>query len=81
MRSETCALIEDAVGRGSIQPDARQHVAQLHRISNGIPRVLEQLLLELAARKYKINKSVGLNLLELDRRIHEFTRATFDPEQ
>jgi hypothetical protein len=38
---------------------------------------LEELLVELGARKYKIGSSSGLNLLNLDRRIHEVTEGRF----
>ena len=40
-------------------------------MSGGNPRILEELLIELGARKYKIDGSFGLDLLDLDRRIHE----------
>jgi hypothetical protein len=64
-------LVAEAVARGNIQNDAREHVNDLHRISGGNPRVLKELLLELEGRKYKIGSSFGLGLLNLDRRIHE----------
>jgi hypothetical protein len=70
-RIETSALIEHAVARGKIQADAREHSAYLHQLSKGVPRVLEELLMELAARKYKIDSSLGRHLLDLDRRIRE----------
>jgi hypothetical protein len=70
-RGETAALIENAVAQGNIQADAREHTAYLHQLSKGVPRTLEELLIELAARKYRINNSFGRHLLELDRRIHE----------
>jgi hypothetical protein len=41
----------------------------------GNPRILEELLIELAAREYKIDSSFGLDLLDLDRRIHEIDVA------
>lgn len=34
------------------------------------PRVLEELLIELAAREYRLENSFGRKLLDLDRRIH-----------
>jgi len=70
-RGEVCALIEHAVVQGYIQPDAREHTAFLYKLSKGVPRILEELLIELAARKYRIDSSFGQHLLELDRRIHE----------
>jgi hypothetical protein len=70
-RGEVCALIEHAVIQEYIQPDAREHTAFLYKLSKGVPRILEELLIELAARKYRIDSSFGQHLLELDRRIHE----------
>lgn len=72
---ETRMLIEQAVEQGNIQPDARVHTDELHRMSGGNPRILEELLIELAARQYKIDSSFGLDLLDLDRRIHEIDLA------
>lgn len=81
---ETRALVAEAVAQGNIQGDAREHVDELHRMSGGNPRILEELLVELGARKYKIDSSFGLDLLELDRRIHDIDlsiRATADTEK
>lgn len=81
---ETRALVAEAVAEKSIQEDAREHVHELHQMSAGNPRILEQLLIELGARKYKIGSSFGLNLLNLDRRIHEIDlsiRATAEREK
>jgi AAA ATPase-like protein len=72
---ETRMLIDEAVAQGNIQADAREHTDELHRISAGNPRILEELLIELAAREYKIDSSFGLDLLDLDRRIHEIDLA------
>jgi hypothetical protein len=68
---ETRMLIEEAVAQGNIQADARKHAKELHGMSRGNPRILEELLIELAAREYKMDGSFGLDLLDLDRRIHE----------
>ena len=70
-RVETSALIENAVAQGNIQADTLEHIAYLHRLSKGIPQLLEELIIELSTRKYKIDSSFGWHLLELDRRIHE----------
>jgi hypothetical protein len=75
-RVETSALIENAVAQGYIQGDAREHIADLHRLSRGEPRRLEELLLELAARRYEINSPAGWRLLEIDRRIQEIALMT-----
>jgi hypothetical protein len=73
--SETRRLICRAVNEGHIQPDSRVHARELHRMSKGNPRVLEELLIELAAGNYKMDTSFGLNLLALDREIHQFDVA------
>jgi hypothetical protein len=65
----------EAIAEGNIQPDAREHLDELHRMSEGNPRVLEELLMELASRQYKMDGPCGLELLELDRRIHEIDLA------
>lgn len=73
--AETRRLILEAVAAGNIQSDARRHISELHRMSAGNPRILEELLIELAAREYKMDSSFGLNLLALDREIHELDIA------
>jgi len=67
--AETSAAIQHAVASGTIQSDAVRHTIDIHHISKGIPQILEQLLLELANRRYQMDRSFGLNLLELDRQI------------
>jgi hypothetical protein len=73
--AETETLIEQAAAQGSIQADARKHADELHKISGGNPRILEELLIELAARQYEMDSPFGLDLLDLDRRIHEVDLA------
>ncbi len=73
--AEACRLILEAVAEKNIQPDVRQHIRELHRMSHGNPRMLEELLIELAAREYKMDRSFGLDLLALDREIHELDLA------
>lgn len=73
--AETRRLILAAVAAGNIQKNARDHIRELHRMSRGNPRILEELLIELAAREYKIDSDFGLNLLALDREIHEIDLA------
>lgn len=68
--AETHRLIAEAVAAGNIQSDARRHMGELHRLSRGNPRLLEELLVELSARHYRMD-SFGVALLELDRKIHE----------
>jgi len=67
---DTGQFILEAIAEGNVQPDAREHLDELHRMSEGNPRVLEELLIELASREYKMDGACGLNLLDLDRRIH-----------
>lgn len=72
---EARMLIDEAVAQGNIQVDARKYADELHTMSGGNPRVLEELLVELASREYKMDGVCGLDLLDLDRRIHEIDRA------
>jgi hypothetical protein len=68
---ETRTLVEAAIDLGNIQPEAREHASQIHHLSKGSPRILEELLIEMAARKYQMNTAFGMHLLDLDRRIQE----------
>jgi hypothetical protein len=72
---DTGQFILEAIAQGNIQPNAREHLDELHRMSEGNPRVLEELLMELASREYKMDGVCGLELLDLDRRIHEIDLA------
>jgi hypothetical protein len=72
-RQEAQVLIEHAVTIGSIQPEAKAHAHHLYRLSKGNPRILEELLVELAGRTYDMEKPFGWHLLDIDRRIHELT--------
>jgi hypothetical protein len=70
--NEARALVEAAVDSGNIQPEARNYVSQIYRLSKGMPRILEELLIEMATRRYKMGTSFGMHLLDLDRQIQEF---------
>jgi hypothetical protein len=74
-QSEVRILIEEAVTLGKIQPEAHERVAQIYRLCKGTPRILEELLIELAAREYKMGSSFGIGLLDLDRRIQEISSS------
>lgn len=74
-QADTVALIEEAIALGNIQSEAREHTAELHRLSKGVPRILEEFLIELSARKYKMGTAFGMHLLDLDRRIQEIDTA------
>jgi hypothetical protein len=78
---DTGQFILEAIAEGNIQPDAREHLDELHRMSEGNPRVLEELLVELAVREYKMDGPCGLDLLDLDRRIHEIDLAIKTAEE
>jgi hypothetical protein len=70
---ETRVLLEAAINAGRLARLPRNHYSQLHRLSKGNPRVLEELLIELASRDYRLEDPFGRRLLDLDRRIHNFT--------
>jgi len=53
-------------------------------MSGGNPRILEELLIEIAVRRSKTDDAFGLDLLDLDRRIHEIDlsiRATAETKK
>lgn len=79
--AETRRLILAAVAAGNIQKDAREHIREVHRMSGGNARILEELLIELAEREYKMDSDFGLNLLALDRDIHELDLAVRAAQQ
>src|SRR5436309_11267706 len=72
---DTGQFILEAIAQGNIQPDVREHLDELHRMSEGNPRVLEELLMELTSREYRMDGLCRLDLLDLDRRIHEIDLA------
>ncbi len=78
---ETEQLVRKAIAQGNIQPDAAEHLAELRQISHGNPRILEELLMELAARRYTMRGAHALELLDLDRRIHQLTKGRAVPKQ
>ena len=76
---DTGQFILKAIAEGDIQPDAAEHLDELHRMSEGNPRILEELLMELATREYKMDGIRSLELLDLDRRIHEIVASASLP--
>lgn len=50
-KTETRLLIAQAVMKGEIQSNALRHVSSLYLLSEGNPRLLEELLVEFSARK------------------------------
>lgn len=71
--SETALLVQSAVDSGRVPASMKNHTAALHRLSHGNPRALEELLIEVSSREYRLNARSGRKLLELDRRIHVAT--------
>jgi hypothetical protein len=43
--------------------------------------MLEELLVELSARSYRVSNTAGRHLLEIDREIHSFERAMEESAQ
>jgi hypothetical protein len=66
---ETAALLQSAISADQLPQLSRNHISQLHRLSKGNPRVLEELVIELASREYRLDCSFHRKLLDLDRRI------------
>lgn len=71
--SETALLVDSAIDSGRAPASATAHVPALHRLSRGNPRALEELLIEVSSRNYRLDALPGRKLLELDRRIHVTT--------
>lgn len=67
--NEIGALLKSTMSAGRLPALSRNHVSKLHRLAKGNPRVLEELLTELAAREYRLDDSFARKLLDLDRRI------------
>lgn len=71
--NETASIIRSAVSGGRIPASTANHIRQLHRIVGGNPRAVEELLLELSSREYRLENMFDRRLLQLDRRIHNTT--------
>ena len=70
---ETAAFLQSAISADQLPQLSRNHISQLHRLSKGNPRVLEELVIELASREYRLEDPFDRRLLDLDRRIRNFT--------
>jgi hypothetical protein len=68
---ETQMLVEAAVRGGSVPAETLNIVSWLHRRAAGNPKILCELLKEIARGHYDLSNSHALRLLNLDRRIHE----------
>lgn len=69
--SETLLLVGAAVRDGSVPADTLDIVEWLHRHAAGSPKILCELLKEIARGHYDLNQPLALRRLDLDRRIHE----------
>ncbi len=70
VRSESAAIIQSAVNSRRVPTSIKDFIPALHRIAQGNPRALEELLIELATRDYRLERPFERNLLALDRPIH-----------
>jgi hypothetical protein len=77
---ETAALLQSAIKADRLPPLSRSHISQLHRLSKGIPRMLEELVVELASREYRLDRSFDRKLLDLDRRIQNSIAPFIDDD-
>jgi AAA ATPase domain len=68
---ETLLLVEAAARAGRVPAEALKIVEWLHRRAAGNPKVLCELLAEIARGHYDLSQPLALRRLELDRRIHE----------
>ena len=71
--AETRALIASAVALGIVPLRTADAVDRLHRLGAGNPRVLCDLLNQLAGGRYDPRKKFDLRLLDLDRRIQQLS--------
>lgn len=56
---ETRILIAQAVSKRDVSSEALNHVSALYRISKGNPRHLEELLIELSSREFRVKASIS----------------------
>ncbi|MGB8368596.1 MAG: AAA family ATPase [Limisphaerales bacterium] len=69
--SETQKLVEAAIRQNSVPEKTLEIVDWLHRRAAGNPKILCELLTEIARGHYDLSNAHALRLLNLDRRIHE----------
>ena len=76
---ETQKLVASAVGKKIVPEKTLEIVGWLHHRSAGCPKILCELLTEIAHGHYDLGNPHGLRLLDLDRHIHEmFPVTSFD---
>jgi len=68
---ESLLLVEAAVRDGKVPADTLNIVEWLHRRAAGSPKILCELLEEIARGHYNLSSRDALRRLDLDRRIHE----------
>lgn len=77
--SESQLLVEAAIRNGKVPENTLNIIDWLHRKSAGNPGILCELLTEIAHGHYDLNSPQGLQLIDLDRRIHKiFPDASVD---
>ena len=72
---ESLLLVESAVRGGKVPEDTLNIVGWLHRQAAASPKILCELLEEIARGHYDLSNSHALRRLNLDRRIHEIFPA------
>ena len=77
--AETHAIIKAGVEMCLVPAAALDAADRLHKLSAGNPRVLVYLLEGLASGRYDPHRKFDLELLEVDRRIHEIFPETGKP--
>ena len=73
---ETQKLVASAVGKKIVPEKTLEIVGWLHHRSAGCPKILCELLTEIARGHYDLSRPHGLRLLDLDRHIHEMFPVT-----
>lgn len=74
--NETAALLKSTISARRLPALTGNHLSRLHRFAKGNPRVLEELLIDLESREYRLDQSFDWKLLELDCRIRDVGRLS-----
>lgn len=75
---ESQNLVTAAIGKGLISEKTSGIIDWLHRRAEGNPKILCELLTEIAHGRYDFSNPHSLQLLDLDRRIHEIFPTSSD---
>ena len=73
---ETQKLVASAVGKKVVPEKTLEIVGWLHHRAAGCPKILCELLAEISRGHYDLGNPHGLQLLDLDRHIHEMFPVT-----